>query len=86
MTRRARCSPFGELESQSGPSSVLGFTGEPSDPSGDLLALRARFSHPGMGRFLTPDSLIPDPTNGQAWNRYAYVYNDPVNLVDPSSI
>ncbi|EFO79093.1 hypothetical protein OSCT_3046 [Oscillochloris trichoides DG-6] len=37
-----------------------------------------------MGRFLTPDSLIPDPRNGQAWNRYAYVINDPLNYTDPS--
>jgi hypothetical protein len=37
-----------------------------------------------LGRFLTQDSLIPDVTNGQALNPYAYVYNDPINLVDPS--
>ncbi|NJL09102.1 MAG: RHS repeat-associated core domain-containing protein [Methylacidiphilales bacterium] len=76
--------PFGVRTSVSGSAAVLGFTGEPSDPSGDLLYLRARFYHPALGRFLTPDSLIPDPTNGQAWNRYAYVYNDPQNWVDPS--
>ncbi|NJN18832.1 MAG: RHS repeat-associated core domain-containing protein, partial [Oscillochloris sp.] len=44
----------------------------------------ARFYHPALGRFLTPDSLIPDPLNGQDWNRYTYVRNDPLNLVDPS--
>ena len=27
---------------------------------------------------------MPDVLNGQAWNAYAYVYNDPINLVDPS--
>src|SRR5690606_13373130 len=31
-----------------------------------------------------PDSLIPDVTNGQSLNAYAYVYNDPVNFTDPS--
>jgi RHS repeat-associated protein len=79
-----RYTPFGEVEATSGPNSVFGFTGEPSDPSGDLLYLRTRFYHPALGRFLTPDSLIPDPLNSQDWNRYAYVRNDPLNLVDPS--
>ena len=37
-----------------------------------------------MNTALTQDSLIPDLLNGQAWNAYAYVYNDTINLVDPS--
>ena len=27
---------------------------------------------------------MPDPANPLAWNRYAYVYNNPVNYTDPS--
>jgi hypothetical protein len=27
---------------------------------------------------------VPDPTDGQSWNRYAYVDNDPLNWIDPS--
>jgi RHS repeat-associated protein len=50
----------------------------------NLTYLRARYYHPALGRFLTPDSIIPDVTNGQSLNAYAYVYNDPINLVDPS--
>jgi hypothetical protein len=37
-----------------------------------------------LGRFLQPDTLIPDPANPQAWNRYSYVVNNPINLNDPS--
>jgi hypothetical protein len=33
---------------------------------------------------LQPDSLIPDPANPQAWNRYSYVGNRPINATDPS--
>jgi hypothetical protein len=33
---------------------------------------------------LQPDSLIPDRVNPQAWNRYSYVGNRPVNFSDPS--
>jgi RHS repeat-associated protein len=68
----------------SGPPALFGFTGEPQDMSSGLTYLRARYYHPALGRFLTQDSLIPDVTNGQALNAYTYVYNDPINLVDPS--
>jgi hypothetical protein len=33
---------------------------------------------------LQPDTLIPDPSNPQAWNRYSYVRNNPVNFNDPA--
>jgi hypothetical protein len=33
---------------------------------------------------LQPDSLIPDPSNPQAWNRYSYVTNRPANFNDPA--
>jgi hypothetical protein len=31
-----------------------------------------------------PDTLIPDPGNPQAWNRFSYVYNSPIVFNDPS--
>jgi RHS repeat-associated protein len=37
-----------------------------------------------MGRFLKPDSLIPNPANPQSWNLYSYVNGNPVNFNDPS--
>ena len=33
---------------------------------------------------LTPDSIVPDPTNPQLLNRYTYVLNSPVNFTDPT--
>ena len=33
---------------------------------------------------LTPDTIVPDPTNPQSYNRYSYVNNNPVNFTDPS--
>jgi RHS repeat-associated protein len=79
-----RYSPFGEIIELNGPPALFGFTGEPQDVSSGLTYLRARYYQPALGRFLTQDSLIPDVTNGQALNAYTYVYNDPINLVDPS--
>lgn len=37
-----------------------------------------------INHFIQPDSLIPDPQNPQAWNRYSYALNNPVRYNDPS--
>ena len=39
---------------------------------------------PYINHFLQPDTLIPDLSNPQSWNRYSYVTNRPVNFSDPS--
>jgi len=79
-----RYSPFGEVVAGTGSLSPLGFTGEQQNAASGLTYLRARYYHPALGRFLTPDSIVPDAADGQAWNAYAYAYNDVVNRVDPS--
>jgi hypothetical protein len=35
-----------------------------------------------LGRFLAADSIVPQPGNPQALNRYSYVLNNPLALVD----
>ena len=35
-------------------------------------------------RFLSPDPLIQDPHYSQSYNRYAYVWNNPLSNVDPT--
>ncbi|MCC6299154.1 MAG: hypothetical protein IT314_07640 [Anaerolineales bacterium] len=37
-----------------------------------------------MGRFLSADSLVPNPFNPQDLNRMSYVRNNPVRYTDPS--
>jgi RHS repeat-associated protein len=37
-----------------------------------------------LGRFLSPDIHIPDPTNAQSYNRYSYVNNNPLTMIDPT--
>ncbi len=56
-----------------------GFTGERQDESG-LLYLHARYYDPSLGRFNSADSW--NPTSRVGVKRYAYAFDDPVNLVD----
>jgi hypothetical protein len=39
---------------------------------------------PRLGRFVQADTMIPNPSNPQAWDRYAYVYNNPLSYSDIS--
>lgn len=36
------------------------------------------------GRFLSPDPYVTDPMNTQNYNRYSYVYSNPLTYTDPS--
>jgi hypothetical protein len=44
----------------------------------------ARWYDPYLNRFIQPDSIVPDPKNPVAWDRYAYSANNPVKYNDPS--
>jgi hypothetical protein len=37
-----------------------------------------------LARFISADTIVPDPANPQALNRYAYVLNNPLRYTDPS--
>jgi hypothetical protein len=37
-----------------------------------------------LARFISADTIVPDPANPQALNRYAYVLNNPLKYTDPS--
>jgi hypothetical protein len=45
---------------------------------------KARFYSPYLNRFIQPDSIVPHPLNSQAFNRYSYVYNNPITYIDPT--
>ena len=38
---------------------------------------------PGIGRFASADTIVPDPVNPQSLNRYSYVNNNPLLYIDP---
>lgn len=46
--------------------------------------MNARFYVPYLNRFISADTIVPDPTNPQSYNRYSYVLNNPINFADPT--
>lgn len=60
------------------------FAGHEYDDDLGYVDMKGRIYDPALRRFLTPDPIVSDVHNVQAFNRYGYVRNDPVNAVDPS--
>jgi len=62
------------------------FTGQRSEEAtlGSLYDYGARFYSPAVGRFVSADTMVPDLSNPQDLNRYAYVRNNPLRFNDPS--
>ena len=46
--------------------------------------MNGRVYDPIVGRFVSPDPWIQDPKNSQSFNRYSYVWNNPLRYTDPS--
>ena len=59
------------------------FTGQRLDESTGLMYYGARYYDPALGRFVQADTIVPEPGNPQALNRYSYVYNNPLKYTDP---
>jgi RHS repeat-associated protein len=60
----------------------FGFTGHEHD--GKLVNMKGREYDPQLGRFLTPDPYVSSPLYSQSLNRYSYVLNNPLSLIDPT--
>ena len=49
-----------------------------------LINMNGRLYDPLVGRMLSPDIVIQDEQNSQAYNRYSYCFNNPLRFTDPS--
>jgi RHS repeat-associated protein len=60
------------------------FAGQDVDVDSGLTYMRARFYDAWLGRFVSADTIVPDAKSPQAFNRYAYVFNNPIANTDPT--
>ena len=61
-----------------------GFTGHEHLVEVGLIHMNGRVYDPLVGRFLTADPTLASVLDSQAFNRYAYLKNNPLRDVDPS--
>lgn len=61
-----------------------GYTGHEMIDSFGIIHMNGRIYDSALGRFLQADPMVEDPSNGQNFNRYTYVWNNPLAYTDPS--
>ncbi len=83
--------PFGDGPDCSGSGAVAAatehrFTGKERDTESGLDYFGARYYASTMGRWMSPDPgkiNLKHLANPQKWNKYAYVLNNPLTMIDP---
>jgi RHS repeat-associated protein len=60
------------------------FTGQRQEQSLGLYAMGARWYDPSLARWLSPDSLVPEPGNPQSLNRFSYTLGNSLKYTDPN--
>jgi len=72
------------LQQYNGPVSAdHRFIGQKQDGLG-LQYFNARYYDPSIGTFISPDTIVPEPGNPHAFNRYSYVGGRVMNTTDPT--
>ena len=61
-----------------------GFTDHEMLDDLDVIHMNGRLFDPYSGRFLSVDPIVQAPLNTQSFNRYSYVWNNPLSAVDPT--
>ena len=85
VVSESRYYPYGEERFTDGTATTdFVFTGQRAEHGFGLMDYKARFYSPQLGRFISSDTIIPDPSNSKDWNRYTYVRNSPLMYTDPT--
>ena len=76
---------FGEDRYTSGTTpTTYRYTGQRQESYINLYYYGARWYDPYIQRWISPDPIVPNPSDPQALNRYSYVLNNPLRYTDPS--
>ncbi len=75
---------YGASFAKSGTALSQQYTGKPQDSATGLYYVGARFYDYATGRFITEDSAGGAVTAPISLNRYAYAFDNPVNMIDPT--
>lgn len=85
LVSEVRYTPYGRERLASGDSPTdFGFTSQRNEASFGLMDYNARYYSPILGRFVSPDSIVPEPTRSGGYNRYRYARNSPLMYTDPT--
>jgi RHS repeat-associated protein len=76
--------PYGDKRSTGSVATPYRYTGQRWEDAIGLYFYNARWYDPTLGRFIQPDTIVPQPGNPQDLNRYTYAGNNPITYNDPS--
>jgi RHS repeat-associated protein len=81
-----RYTPWGEERYTNGVTTPTRrqYTGQINDSEIGLYFYNARSYSSVLGRFISADTIVPDVSDPQSWNRFSYTRNNPINRIDPS--
>jgi RHS repeat-associated protein len=80
-----RYKPWGETRFSDGSQPTKRqFQGQIEESALGLYFFNARWMDTSIGRFVQADTDVPESQGVQAWDRYAFVNNNPVKYTDPT--
>jgi RHS repeat-associated protein len=83
---RTEYAPFGDIRHKSSAltNTDYMYTGQEYDREEMMYYYRSRFYDPAIGRFTTPDAVIPSLIEPKAFHPYSYVGSNPMRYTDPT--
>lgn len=74
----------GTLRAELEQTTRMGYTGHEQSDEVGIVHMNGRIYDPRIGRFLQADPFVQAPRDSQSFNRYSYVFNNPMAYTDPS--